>query len=68
VNRCGHIEDAEFNSAKKWMRADIPPDPFPIVDAVCLDESLYVIIKIAPGRKHFRHTTTWERFPDRRTI
>jgi hypothetical protein len=30
------------------MRANIPPDPFSIVDTACFDQSLYIVVKITP--------------------
>ena len=63
-----HIADTKLDSVKKWVRTHIPPDFFTIVDASCLHQNLYILVKIVPGVKDARHTTTVNMLPDGRTI
>src|SRR5947209_4374191 len=62
-NRPRHIKDAELNSIEKWMRADIPPDFFAIVDTTCFDESLHIGIKISPRGEDFGYPAARKGFP-----
>src|SRR6266567_6405329 len=56
-NSCRHIANTKFEGIKKWMRPYIPPDFFAVIDALHLNKSLYVLIKIVPGSLNTWHTT-----------
>ena len=51
VLRARHVADAELDSLKEWMRANIPPDFFAVIDAARLDQCLHIVVKIVQAGK-----------------
>src|SRR5437868_2579812 len=45
----GDVTNAKLDGAEEWMRANVPPDFFGIVDAVGLDQELDDIVVLAPA-------------------
>src|ERR1700730_9832297 len=62
----GHVAHPELQVSKSGMRPDIPPDFFPVVDAVQLDQQIYEILVSTPGFKLLRHAGAREAPEDRR--
>src|ERR1700722_59450 len=60
----GHVKHAEFKSAKRGVRANVPPDFFPIIDAIQFHQKIYVVFVSAPGLELFRYAGAGETAKD----
>ena len=61
----GDIEHAEFESAEHGMGPDVPPDFFPVVDAIQFDQKIDEIFVGAPGLELFGNAGAGEAAEDR---
>ena len=67
-NGCRHIEDAKLKRIIEGVRAQIPPDLLPIINAPRLNQILHETIKLCIIVVYAWRTTAREALPDNRAI
>ena len=64
VNASGDIADAKFQRRKIWMRPDVPPYLFPVIDTAGLNQQIHITLKPGIRIKMIRNVGTRELLED----
>ena len=60
----GNVAGADLDGVEVWVRADVPPDFFCVVDAVGFDQKIDVVLKFGVAGKGIGDAGAWEVFKD----